>query len=1304
MSDTVQPLQRRIGSERFRIEGQLGRGGMGVVYRAFDQERGAAVALKTVKDLDAAALYRFKQEFRALSDLSHPNLVALYELIESKGLWFFTMELVEGVDFLSYVRGVDAKPASSAEALETLATETRTADVISLPSGSATSVSSASGVRSASSGRSLAPHAKMERLRPALAQLGKAIVALHDSGHLHRDIKPSNVLVTAEGRVVVLDFGVITELAGRRSRHRKEEVVGTRGYMAPELFEPGYQAVASSDWYAFGVVLYQALAGRRPFVGSATEVLSAQALHEPPPIELFWNDVPADLSELCMSLLARDPTMRPTGTEVLRLLGRQSMAPAPVDIDDDALVVGRDAELDLIRSAYHDVLGSEGRAVFVGGRSGFGKSVLCQSFLDELTRDRGDRTARDVVVLMGRCYERESVPYKALDSLVDALYRHLSGLPAEDVARLLPPDTGALARAFPVLMQLEAVAHDHPHEIHLGDGAAELRRRAFGALRELLSRLAQSKPLVLFIDDLQWGDVDSAPFLVDLILHARLPLLLIASYRSEERETSPLLRTLLGSIEEQRHAGALEIVLGDIPVDQLEKLAATLLEQRGAPTTAARRIAEEAGGSPYFAQELARAAVGHRGADAGTMSLDALILARVQELAEPARRLLEVIAVAGGKISQDTVERAAGLAGEDLRASLELRAERLVRTSGVRGVDIVEPYHDRVREAVVASLSPERQRETHLGIAHALDTADAAAGERLYALARHYFHGDPDDRQERVIELNLAAAEMAGDAYAYDQAFAFYEQARSYAEAHGRPLEDAAFARRFAEACARTGRVALADQYFRKALDETADPFARSDIFFGLSKISLGQLDAATAHLHVDQALRALGHRRPRLTPLDIVKTLSMFLRGRGVTRRGEIGSASEGDREMLVRLAQLYGHASKTAYFEMDRFGYIQATLRMLLPAARVGVSSMLANYYTIASVANAALGRQALSQSMAARGDELAEVLRDPVIVAQLEEYRGHGEHLLGRPLESERFLRHCLETRGHLLENMDYFTAVADLCWNLLMRGHSADVAGLIANAQQRASLQGEQAGIAQGHTYRCYVGPALAAIGRVEEGRRQLAEYAEIIADEDDRWRWGQYLASRILFHVEAGELDDELERLVEQHRRMRLSPKAVPPQMRHVYVALAYARLWQLDRAPEAASSATMRNLDRALRALERAAQRGEGTVAALWRRRKRPHPTLLAHLLVVRGALRLRCGQVEPGRTDLAEAAALAEAHDNPWVRFEVDLELARFAFERGDEAEGRASAARARATADEHGWPLRAERVSALGGTAAGR
>ncbi|HSN25978.1 MAG TPA: serine/threonine-protein kinase, partial [Kofleriaceae bacterium] len=185
----------RLGA-RFEVRGTLGTGGAGTVYRAYDSQLQREVALKHLRQASGRDLYRFKREFRALADIVHPNLVTLHELQETDGDWYFTMELVEGVSFIDWVR-----PS------RTMSGPTRTrADIIASP-------------------------VHELRLRGALVQLVDALIALHKAGKLHRDLKPSNVLVTQQGRLALLDFGLVSAVA---ENNPEKLAVGTPVYMSPE--------------------------------------------------------------------------------------------------------------------------------------------------------------------------------------------------------------------------------------------------------------------------------------------------------------------------------------------------------------------------------------------------------------------------------------------------------------------------------------------------------------------------------------------------------------------------------------------------------------------------------------------------------------------------------------------------------------------------------------------------------------------------------------------------------------------------------------------------------------------------------------------------------------------------------------------------------------------------------------------------------------------------------------------------------------------------------------------------------------
>ncbi|HMG24966.1 MAG TPA: serine/threonine-protein kinase, partial [Kofleriaceae bacterium] len=286
---------------------RIGAGGMGVVYEADDVERGQKVALKTISNPDVEKVYQLKREFRALADLSHPNLVALYDLVVAADSCFFTMELLDGFDLLTYLWG--RKADDPAELITTTLTPIPVGfDPGSNPDGEPTTLNSPRPTP-----------CDIDKLRHALPQLARGLHALHTAGKIHRDVKPSNIQVTSDGRVVLLDFGLVAELERRQGADGM--IVGTVAYMAPEQCAGDVQLSAAADWYGLGVVVFQALTGRLPFEGVPTRVLFEKQTEAAPRPSLLVQHVPPDLDDLCAELLEREPLDRPTGSQLLRRLG-----------------------------------------------------------------------------------------------------------------------------------------------------------------------------------------------------------------------------------------------------------------------------------------------------------------------------------------------------------------------------------------------------------------------------------------------------------------------------------------------------------------------------------------------------------------------------------------------------------------------------------------------------------------------------------------------------------------------------------------------------------------------------------------------------------------------------------------------------------------------------------------------------------------------------------------------------------------------------------------------------------------------
>ncbi|MEL7371291.1 MAG: serine/threonine-protein kinase, partial [Myxococcota bacterium] len=522
------------GTARHRVVRRLGEGGMGVVYEAIDSVRGDAVALKTLLRASPGAIYRFKQEFRTLADVSHPNLVTLHELVKHDDLWFFTMELVDGVAFDKWCGRASTSDGPPSD-MPTIAD-----DEIDLEATLPEVVGSNSG----ETGANALSQQGLRRLRKALRGLVTGLLALHDAGKLHRDVKPSNVLVDNNERVVLLDFGLAADLFERApAQPRLARLEGTVAYMAPELASGGRPGPAA-DWYAVGTMLFETLTGRLPFVGQLAEVMQARRENGPPSLDYLEQQIPKDLADLCTDLLAPRPEDRPDGREILRRLGLKPPArriPTRPWQSPDSIspFVGRGDALESLHNAFDEVAMAKAAVVHVHGPAGIGKSALLRHFRQRLTQP-----PLRAWILAGRCYEHELVPFKAVDSLVDALSRQLRQLPARRLNGVLPPGIAALARLFPVLNRVDAIrarAKRLPETI----ATDELRDRAFAAFRGLLFALGRSHPVVMIIDDLHWGDEDSATLLASALGPPEPPpVLLIVAYPSDATEGQRLLTTL----------------------------------------------------------------------------------------------------------------------------------------------------------------------------------------------------------------------------------------------------------------------------------------------------------------------------------------------------------------------------------------------------------------------------------------------------------------------------------------------------------------------------------------------------------------------------------------------------------------------------------------------------------------------------------------------------------------------------------------------------------------------------------------
>jgi eukaryotic-like serine/threonine-protein kinase len=642
------------GPQRFQLGRRLGAGQFGEVFVARDREHGGAVALKRLRRGDDEWVHRFKSEFRHMADVSHPNVARLYELFEENGSWFLTMELVDGIPFDEYL--------------------------VCFP----------------------------EQLESCFSQLAHAIRALHSIGILHRDVKPSNALVEPTGRVVLLDFGLALGLA----KPEEQQVAGTPLYMAPEQWVG--ELGEHTDWYAFGVMLYEALAAAPPFVGRGNALLAAKQRGPAPLPPTPGRETLADLATRLLRPVAAE---RPRYREIA---GALRVPVATEDRADRLPFVGRHVEL----ARLHDVArGRDAAWITLTGEAGMGKTALARVFLETVANG-------GALVFAGRCHETESTPLQGLDGAVGALSGHLAGRNDSELEALVPLQIDALLEMFPVLKRVGAfrspLSADRQRVPHAR------RAAAVGALRDIFAALAVDRRVCLFIDDIQWAGEDTLDLLQGLVSPPLPGLLVVTTMRS----AAVSVRAFLERLERLGELSWSSLELSPLDRDDVAALVAGRPELAMDGDVAFR----ESHGHPYLLSRI----VG------GSATLTADLMESITALSSEARALLEVISLEAQPLTQAAALGAAGVDGFRADVVDELRRERLARTSRVRPDAVIEPYHDRVRETLLSMLSEEDLRKRHDTLARYLESNRRASP---HSLAQHYQEAKSFDNARRWIRL-----------------------------------------------------------------------------------------------------------------------------------------------------------------------------------------------------------------------------------------------------------------------------------------------------------------------------------------------------------------------------------------------------------------------------------------------------------------------------------------------------------------------------------------------------------------------
>jgi adenylate cyclase len=766
---------------RYRIVEPIGRGGMGEVCLADDLMLHRRVALKFLSSAgESDALDQLLSEARAAAALDHPFICSIYEVTDLNGRPCIAMEYVRGQTFERRLE--NDGPLGLAEGL-------RVAE-----------------------------------------EIAEAMDAAHKRRIIHRDLKPANVMLTEDQHVKVMDFGLATRLpivegqtdADRVSMVATDVVIrGTPAYMAPEQIR-GEAADRRSDIFAFGILLYELLAGTNPFGRTGIDATLAAILNEPVAnLHDRVSTIPTSVATVVAQMLAKNPAHRHQSFGDVRIdlrrLAVDLSSPAShggfivVDrapSDARARLIGRDAERAQLHQSISDAASGHGTLVVLTGEAGIGKTRLAEEALN-VARRLGCQT------LIGRCYEQDGTP--PLIPYIEVMEEASRLMPVSVFRQAIAPSASELAKLLP---ELHRLFPDLAEPLEL---PPQLRQRfLFTNVREFLARCARAIPLAIFIDDLQWADESTLQLTKLMAPHlATVPIVMIAGYREIEvagsgsRRRSPSffervrgqttaavtpqeIKAALDDLAHQRQARA--ITLRPLTDTEVRDMLAAL-GPGDPPAHLVRKFADRTEGNPFFIEELfTHLKEEGRLLDAQNKwrrdlefddvnvpdSVRVVLERRIQHLSSETQKVLKAAAVIGRRFELELLEAIADVDEDTLLSALE-EAEQARLLKGPSGRQEVSWRfaHQLVCQTLAGGIPQLRRQRLHLRVADAMAGIDGSSQVHLADIAQHLYSAGRLADPVRTVRALMTAGDAAHAVYATDDAVQHYRRALEV-------LEDAA--------------------------------------------------------------------------------------------------------------------------------------------------------------------------------------------------------------------------------------------------------------------------------------------------------------------------------------------------------------------------------------------------------------------------------------------------------------------------------------------------------------------------------
>jgi predicted ATPase len=834
-----------LASGRYLIRRPIGQGGQKKVYLARDErlDRDVVIALLKTDDLSTESVPRLIREAQAMARLgSHPNIVTVYDIGDEEGRPFIVSQYVEGGSVSDLLKAAD---------------------------------------------KHRLPFDQVIRIG---SQICQALVHCHSQGIIHRDLKPGNVWLSQDGTAKLGDFGLA--VSADFSRITLEgALVGTVVYMPPELML-GHQADSRSDLYSLGVMLYEAVTGRPPFLGDQFVAIISQHINSPPVAPSWHNpEVPQALETLILRLLAKTPDERPASAaevaKALAAVGSSAPALAERAVQQDAkslsrlaagVFIGREQETKQLHVALNETLAGKGHLFMLVGEPGSGKTRMTEQLATYARLCNAQ-------VLTGSCYEGEGAP--AFWPWLQIIRSYAQELEPEKLLSIMGPGAADIAQ---VVSEIRERLPDLPPPPPLEPEQA--RFRLFDSVTTFLKNASKLQPLVVILDDLHWADKPSLLLLQFLARELKdACILVIGTYRDMELGRQHPLSQTLGELSRQGLSA--RIVLRGLT----EQDVARFIEMTTGikpPENLVRTVYQQTEGNPFFLSEIVRLLVVEGQLERPQVTSSSsiripegvreVIGRRLDQLSDECNRILTTASVIGREFSLDALEPLSDVSGDQLLELLDEAMAARVINEMPQAIGQYSFVHALIRETLYDEISTARRVRFHRRIGEVLEKLYANNPDsHLTELAYHFFQASPAGNSDKAIDYAIRAAKRATSLLAYEEAAGHYERARAVTELQ----EEVDEAQRgemslaLGDAHKKAGNNAKAREAFLQAADiarkrGAPEQLARAALGIGTSIVASGKVDELEVST-LKEALSALGEEDTALRA-RLLAQLSMAL------------------------------------------------------------------------------------------------------------------------------------------------------------------------------------------------------------------------------------------------------------------------------------------------------------------------------------------------------------------------------------------------------------------------------------------